>query len=146
MTDVRQYILSITGAAILAGAGVLGTLVRMLSGIFLVVTMLAPVVSLELPDPAQWVADFTAQGQDFSAEGESMAEDAMGEIITDRVEAYIQDKAATYQTDMTVAVTVADGIPVSVRLTGDVTPDVKNRLSKMIEQELGISREAQQWE
>ena len=154
MSEVARYILSITGAAMLvailqsiAGQGAMGQLVRMLGGIFLALTILAPLVHLELPDLSRWVEDMTLQGQDISADGEAMAADLRGDIITQQVEAYILDKAAVHQADVSVEVAVdEDGVPVSVRLTGDVAPYAKARLSEMMEQELGMGKEAQQWE
>ena len=154
MNQVAQYILSVTGAAMLgailkslAGQGSLGALIQMLTGIFLALTILAPVVTLELPDPTRWFSEFSMDGQALSAEGEALAADAMGDIITARVEAYILDKAALYQARITAAVTLDEtGQPYAVRIQGDVSPDTKSRLEEMLENDLGIKKEAQQWE
>ena len=154
MNQLAQYILSVTGAAMLgailkslAGQGSLGALIQMLTGIFLALTILAPLVTLELPDPARWLSEFSANGEAFSADGEAMAADALGDIITAQVEAYILDKAALYQAPVRVDVTLdEEGTPVSVRLSGAVSPYAKNRLSEMLETDLGIKKEAQQWE
>ena len=76
-----------------------------------------------------------------------MAQEVMGDIITTQVEAYIQDKAAQYS--VTVAVDVqlnSEGLPTAVTVTGDVPPAIRNGLAEMMEQELGIEKEAQQWE
>ena len=83
----------------------------------------------------------------MAAEGTALAADAKADIITAQVEAYILDKAALYQAPVTVDVTLdEEGTPVSVRLSGAVSPYAKTRLSEMMETDLGIKKEAQQWE
>ena len=154
MGPLAQYILSVLGAAMLgailqslAGRGGMGTLVGMLAGIFLALTMLAPLVTLKLPDPARWLDSVSVDGQAISAQGKALAADAQADIITQRVEAYIQDKAAMHQAHVTAAVTLDEtGVPVSVHLTGEIRPDARARLASVIETDLGIPKEAQQWE
>ena len=154
MGPLAQYILSVLGAAMLgailqslAGRGGMGNLVGMLAGIFLALTMLAPLVQLKLPDPARWLDSISVDGQALSARGEALAADALADIITQRVEAYIQDKAALDQAQVTAVVTLDEtGVPVSVRLAGEITPDARARLASIIETDLGIQKEAQQWE
>ena len=154
MREVAQYILSVTGAAMLtailgsmAGPGSTGTLVKLLGGIFLALTMLRPLMTLELPDPARWLSEFSLDGQAFSEDGVAMADETMADIITNRVEAYIQDKAAGYQASVTADVTLDEtGVPVAVILTGEVAPYARTRLSELLERELGIGKEAQQWQ
>ena len=154
MSQLSQYILSVTGAAMLtavlgslAGQGSMGTLVKLLAGVFLALTILAPVVTLELPDPAGWLSQWKADGAVISDAGVAMAEDVAADIITNRVEAYIQDKAAQYQASITAAVTLdQENVPVSVVMTGEISPYARNRLTEILEQDLGIGKEAQRWQ
>ena len=150
---MKSYILSICAAAIiaailgtLAGDGSGGKLVRMLSGLFLAVTVLAPLVELELPSPTAWIEDFTREGRDAAQYGKEKALEYSSAIISAEVEAYILDKAAQLGADVTVAVTLDDsGMPEAVTLTGKVSPLAREELSRWLEEELGIGEEAQVW-
>ena len=150
MNGLTQYILTVVTAAMLvgilqslAGQGTMGTLTKLLGGVFLALTMLSPVLKLEIPDPAEWFADLALDGESLAAEGEAMAADAKEDIIRSQVEAYILDKAGA---DLTVSVELdAEGIPCGVTLTGDVSPRTKAQLSRMLAEELGLGEEVQQW-
>ena len=150
MNGLTQYILTVVTAAMLvgilqslAGQGTMGTLTKLLGGVFLALTMLSPVLKLEIPDPAEWFEDLVMDGESLAAEGEAMAADAKEDIIRSQVEAYILDKAGA---DLTVSVELdAEGIPCGVTLTGDVSPRTKAQLSRMLAEELGLGEEVQQW-
>lgn len=150
MNGLAQYILTVTAAAMLvgilqslAGQGSMGTLTKLLGGVFLALTILSPVLRLEIPDPAEWFADFTLDGESLVAEGSAMAADAKADIIRSQLEAYILDKAGA---DLAVAVELDEmGIPCGVTLTGDVSPHTKAQLSRMLEDDLGLGEEVQQW-
>lgn len=150
---MTQYILTVTAAAILvsvlqklAGSGTMGALIRMLAGVFMALTVMAPMVKLELPDPARWLAGLSAEGEAAAAEGERMGNDAAFAIIKDRTEAYILDKAAGCGAALAVQVTLDEtGVPAAVTLTGSVSPYARTRLERIIASDLGIGEEDQQW-
>ena len=153
MNGVAQYILTVTAAAMLvgilqslAGQGAMGGVAKLVSGIFLTLTVLSPIWELELPDLQGWIAGFSIDGQSVAAEGSAMAEGARVDIITTQVEAYILDKAALYQASLAVDVKLnAAGVPQSVYLTGEVSPYARTQLSRILETDLGLGEEAQQW-
>lgn len=153
MNGLARYVLSVTAAALLvavlhalAGNGSMGALIRLLGGVFMALTVLSPVLELRLPDLREWTADFSAAGAEAAAAGEEMAYDAAAAIITGQIEAYIMDKAALYGADPSVSVTLdADGLPVSVKLVGDTPPAARRALTRIMEEELGIGEEAQEW-
>lgn len=150
MNGLTQYILTVVAAAMLvgilqslAGQGTMGILTKLLGGVFLALTMLSPVLKLEIPDPAAWFSDMVMDGESLAAEGEAMAADAKEDIIRSQVEAYILDKA---DADLAVSVELdAEGIPCGVTLTGDVSPRTKAQLSRMLAEDLGLGEEVQQW-
>lgn len=153
MNDAAQYILSVTAAAVLtaivhvlAGSGTMGALVKLLGGLFMALTVLSPLVRLELPDLGDWLAVYAADGEDAAAAGEAMAKEASNAIIKEELEAYIMDKAALYGASLEVEVSLDEGgIPVSVTLTGAVSPYARTRLTQTIREDLGVGEEAQQW-
>lgn len=153
MSEVARYILAVTAAAMavailesLAGRGTMGAVVKLIGGVFMALTILSPVLKLELPDPQAWFSQFSQDGTAAAAAGKEMADDASRDIITRQVEAYILDKAALWDASLDVEVTLdEDGRPACVTLTGDVSPYAKARLRETLESDLGLGEEAQQW-
>ena len=153
MNGVVQYILTVTAAAILAavlqslaGQGTMGAMVKLITGVFMALTVLSPLVKVEVPDLEQWFSSFAAEGASAAAAGEDMANDAAWAIIKAQVEAYILDKAAGYDASLSVeAVLDETGVPVSVTLSGAISPYARARLMRMLEDDLGLGEEAQQW-
>ena len=68
------------------------------------------------------------------------------EIIKQRTEAYILDRASAMDAQIKVSVSLGkDGIPKSVRITGRISPMNRSRLTDVIAADLGIPREQQEW-
>ena len=68
--------------------------------------------------------------------------------VQEHTEAYIVDKATALHASLSAQVTVSDDeipIPVAVRLTGAVSPNVRRQMEDFIQEELGITRENQKW-
>lgn len=147
------YILSVTSAAVLAailrtlaGDGTMRKLTKLLSGLFLAVTVLAPLVKFEIRDPARWLEDYMAEGEAAAQAGEVMAKEYAASIISAELEAYILDKAAVLGCELSAEVRVDEaGLPERVLLSGEIAPVDRAKLSKMLAQELGIGEEAVAW-
>ena len=147
------YILSVTCAAALAailraiaGEGTMGKLTKLLSGLFLAVTVLSPLVKLEIPDPARWLEDYMEEGEAAAQAGEAMAKEYSQAIISAELEAYILDKAAALGCAVTAEVRLDDGgLPASLTLSGSISTADKAELSRMLARELGIGEEAVIW-
>lgn len=153
MSGVARYILRLSAAAVLTAVaqsfpleGSMRGLVKLVSGVFMAMTLISPLLTLRLPDMDGWLSSFDGESSAVVSSGEEMAREAMDTIIKERTEAYILDKAAALDAVVTVRVrTDSEGIPVSVTLRGDVSGEVKAQLSRIITSELGIGKEAQQW-
>ncbi len=156
MEAVRQYLLSVTAAAIFCGIamkllgkkGTAASIGKMLTGLFLAFTVISPFAKLEIGDVTGFTDAFEADASDAVAAGQSHTKKAMAEIIKSRSEAYILDKAEALGVELTVEVTVSDAdipIPTAVRLTGKVSPYVKSQLRSAIADGLGIIKENQIW-
>lgn len=156
MESVREYLVSVTCAAVLCGilctmvdekqTG--GALVKLLCGIFLSLTLIMPLsrISLAELDLSSW--QITREGEEASAEGLEYARQAKSEIIKTKTEAYILDKARQYDLELTVEVEVSDGeipMPEAVVLRGRISPYARVQLQHLMETELGIPKENQRW-
>ena len=156
MASARQYVISVTAAAIacavvlsLSPKGAAHGVLKMLCGIFLTFTVLSPISRIDF---GELIEDFTLRydldGEAAAAFGEELSRDAMADIIKAETEAYILDKAAELNATLEAEVTVSDAdtpVPVAVALRGEVSPYAKQRLAAIIEEDLGISKEDQLW-
>lgn len=152
MESLGEYVISLSCASVAAGIvlSLIGnseheSLIRLLCGIFLTITALSPFTDLQILDFSELTQSSVTQASQATALGKKMAAEAMAEIIKEEMEAYILDKAIAWTSELEVSVQLSDGIPISVELDGDITPEGKQILSQMIADELGISKENQQW-
>lgn len=156
MERLGTYILSITTAAILLGIlqsllekkSSSAALLRLIGGLFLAFTVLAPVADIDLDSTFQAPWDFTTQGQVHSEQGLELTQSQLQDIIKRQCEAYILDKAISYQAPLSVEVTLSQDdlpVPAAVHLRGNVSPYVKGILQKWLNDEMGIPKENQIW-
>ncbi len=156
MDRVREYLVSVTCAAVLTGILCVlidekqtgGALLKLLCGVFLSLVMISPLsrIRFEELDLRNW--DMREEGEAAAAMGQEYARQAKIQLIKDRTEAYILDKASLYQLDVTVEVTVSDDElpePESVVIRGRVSPYARLQLQHMMETELSIPKENQRW-
>lgn len=156
MEGVREYLLSVTCAAVLCGilctivdekqTG--GALVKLLCGVFLSLSLILPLsrISLTEADPGKW--NYVLEGEAAAEEGLEYARQAKMQIIKSRTEAYILDKAREYDLDLRVEAEVSGDevpVPMAVMLWGRASPYAKLQLQHFMETEMGIPREKQRW-
>ena len=156
MMDFRAYLIRVTAAAILgaiirrlAPSGGAGRAARLGAGLLVLVTAFGPIASIH---PASATQDLVRQGYGdplTTAEFSKTVNDLLTELITEQTEAYILDKARELGLTLTAEVTarVEDTYPVpySVKLCGSPTASQKAALTEVIEAELKIPKERQEW-
>ena len=156
MEGIREYLVSVTAAALLCGiirslAGEMsgsGGLLVLICGIFLALTVIRPLKELDLKDISILPADLMAEAQSVSAQGAEYTREASEQIIKQRCEAYVLDKARELEAQIRVEIELSregDPIPVSSRVTGELSPYAKGKLSRILKTDLGIPEEDQQW-
>lgn len=153
MEQIRQYILAVTAAAILCGMvtslmgekGTPAALAKLIAGIFMAMVVVSPLTNVEFDDWTAWTSQISFDAEAAAAEGEAAAAEMYSSFIKEQTETYILDKAETLGVSVTVEVTVEDGLPAAVRLSGDASPYAKAKLMSYISEELDISKENQQW-
>lgn len=150
---IKEYLISVTAASVVCGiirsiAGKKGSIassVKMLSGVFMVIVMIAPIVDLRVDNIRLYTDGLTSEVQSAANVGQSAALEEMESIIISQTQAYILDKAAEMKADLDVSVFLCDCVPCEVQIIGAASPHVKAQLSKFIEDNLGISAEDQIW-
>lgn len=155
MSEIGQYILSVSATALICAVtealtrkGSAGEeVIRLLTGLIMLLVAIRPLLSINLSQVAYDTRDFFAQGEQIAQEAEENALARKREIISAGIEAYILDKAENLDAKLCLEVGFEEetDVPVSVTLTGQVSPYDKIRLQHAIEEELGISREEQIW-
>lgn len=156
MDSIRQYLLSVAAAAIICGIAIglsgkksaYSTIVKMLTGLILAVTVIAPLANMKLMDFSDYIDGLSIEADDAVLEGEIMAREATASIIKSNIEAYILDKAASMDLNIEVEVTLSSTSPPgpsAVLITGAVSPYSKEVLMQYIATDLGIPKENQAW-
>lgn len=155
MTFLHSYGLSLICGAMICGIlsgmirdGMYQKQMKLLCGLFLTLTVVKPLVQLELPDLDSLLEPFSQEAESASAEGAGMLQNALAQSIQQETEAYICSKAELLQTNLRVQVHLSNGdppIPDGVILEGTAAPEVKEAMQEMMENELNIPKEQQQW-
>lgn len=152
MENLRTHIIGIIVITLTGGilSGILSdgfakNLVKLLCGLLLTVKILMPLTDVRLTDFSSLTEPFFMEGKEIAASGEKMAQKAIADIIKAETEAYIQNKAADYYAELTAEVILKDTIPISVVLKGNISPYGKMQLERMLEKDLNIPKENQQW-
>ncbi len=155
MDGIRQYIFTVVAAALLCGVlssifhqGKSKDLLRILCGIFLAFTVLKPITGADLSKLLEESLFFESDAEQTAALGENMAHQAMTELIKEKSQAYILDKAAELDASITADVTVSEEEtpkPLSVVISGQVSPYNRKKLESILETDLGIAKENQVW-
>lgn len=156
MDGLVKYIIQIAAAAILCtivktilpDANISGKLLRVIAGVFMIVTVLSPVLKLKLDGYGEFFTDFTVAAREITESGQIMANEAMADIIKSDTEAYIFSEAKKLNLDVDVEVMTDQSnppVPCFVTIVGNVSPYGKNRLSDIIQQQLGVPEENMQW-
>ena len=156
MESIRQYIIGVVAAALLCGIvsclvhekTAVGASVKFISGLLMVLAVMKPWTNLSADLLTDWKDSISADGKEFASAGQKNAKDAYMASIKHQLETYIQDEARSLGADITAEVTLAeDDVPVPSRvvLFGDISPSGKQKMTSLITERLGISREEQIW-
>lgn len=154
--SLRQYLFSVVTAALVCAlvnrlikkSGSSGAIVKLLSGIFLTLSVISPVINLDFSSVADYIEAFSYDADAYVSAGNEITDASMHRSIKQKSEAYILDKAASMEAELTVEVTLSDDslpVPTDIVLTGRVSPYAKSKLSQMITDDLGIPKENQVW-
>ena len=155
MEHIREYLISVTAAALLCGilqslAGQKSSntgLLKLICGIFLSLTVIRPLADIRLEEFEIWTRQIHADAESAVAEGANYAKQAMIRQIKEQSEAYILNKAASYGSTVSAEVTVEGDPPLilSCTIQGNLSPYAQKQLSRILEEDLGIREEDQRW-
>lgn len=156
MASIGAYIISILCAAIVCGIlsslvskdKVSGGIIRLISGIFLAITAVAPLVKMKWEELDIYLSSVQVDAAAAAEEGSQTANAETAAIIKKELEAYILEKASAMDLSISAQITMTEDFPPqpeSVRLSGSVSPYNRKMISKYIANDLGIPEERQVW-
>lgn len=152
---MRQWLISVTCAALIAalaeslmekgGAGQIGKLV---CAMVLVCVMLRPVLAVDGPNPSETLDAIYARIQEKETVLQEHRRTMLKTLIERDSAAYIVDKAAEFGIVCQVQMECVSGeggiwVPYSVHITGQMEDDHREKLTGVIQNELGILPEHQ---
>ncbi len=153
---ISEYLLSITAAAIicvmakqlLGKESISGKMVNMIAGIFMLITVLSPLLNRSLGDLGEYLEDFYISGDEIALSAAAKANSEMVQIIKQQSEAYILEEAIRMELNLCVEVNVSNTeppVPVQVTLTGNAAPYKRTALSDYIINHFGLPEESVKW-
>lgn len=156
MGALREYILSITAAAVISSVlsalldqkGMPGTMGKLFCGVFLSIALIRPLADLSFDSVTDWIDSVSVEGVNIAAQGEKETTEQIRSGIKARCEAYIQDKAGDMGIEIAAEVILSDIAPYppeAVKLEGTAAPYNRALLLDVIEKDLAVSREKIQW-
>ena len=156
MRGMGEYLLTVTTAAIICSIvkqivgekSTTGKITKVVSGIFMTLTLVSPFMDFQISEIGRYMEDFRLDATAIAQTGAETANTAIGNIIKAKTESYILEEAKKMELDISVEVKLCDSdppAPEQVIITGTASPYKKNLLRQFIVQNLGISREKQQW-
>lgn len=157
MDAIREYLMQVTAAAVICGivTAIVGkkgsgaAVIRLMTVLFMTMTVIGPIVSLRLDQFTDYFTGIQADSDAFVEAGSESSREKIAQVIKEKTQAYILDKAAQLGADIAVELTLSEDTlpaPVSVRLCGAVSPYARSKLMQIIQQDLGIPLEEQEWE
>ena len=153
---IREYLIGVTAAALvcaivkafLPDKGAIATVIKTLLGLLMILAVVHPWTSISTEGMFDWTQDFTTDAQAVVSDAQVQAKEAVRARIKEQTEAYILSKAEALGAQVEVSVEISDealAAPLGVSITGTVSPYARQVISQMIADDLGISREAQEW-
>lgn len=150
MSGLREWLLGMLAAAMLgmvctALGGEDRPVLRLTTGLVLLLALCSPVFSFDLGDLSQLLAQTRAEAEAITSD----TGDALRERISEQTSAYILDKAAEMGLALSVEVTVVEGefypYPAAVTLTGRTTTAQRSQINRWLQTELAIAEEDIAW-
>ena len=152
MSEIGKYLLKIVAVAMICsiacaiGAkGRFSASIRMLSGLIIIISIVRPVLPLQLKDFSFDLESITQNGNDIIEQGSAAAESFASQIISEKINAYIETKAQALGADVRVDTILSGGMPAEIMLSGQALPYIRSQLLTWIESEIGVERKAVHW-
>lgn len=124
--------------------------VSYICGLLMILVILGPIAEISFESLSSYVAAYKIEADDITGGVEIDNKEILASIIREDTQAYILDKAKTLGFDCSVEVETEMGengypYPSRVTITAEPTAEQKEALSKLIESDLAIPSDRQEW-
>ena len=156
MSGMKGYLLSVSSASILVGlSSVLlpGSMrnksINFVAAMLLLFAVVAPILKIDAGSVAKSIAMMQMDAEQMRTGVEVKNREILSELIKERCETYILDKAERMSVNVQAEITMSEEgeypYPVFVQISGTLSVEDRTYLQKLIEQDLGIPPEQQEW-
>lgn len=153
MEQCKQFVLSIVICVLCCGivsCMITGTkrkrIIRLICGTAISVTMLYPLTEIKLEDFSDFLSDYSDSAEIYVSLGQQRAQSEKERYIKDASEAYISNMAAKFDAVVEANILLDENqVPSFVQIQGCITPEVKEELGRILEVDMGITKENQEW-
>lgn len=153
---LKSYLLSIVATGLLLSVvlsmvpkGTIRKIAGMVGGVLMVLAILSPLVAIDHDRISQAVSKYLVEAETIQSGIEIESRELLSQVITEKCESYILDKACNMGIQVQVEIFLDDTAqypyPDYVVIRGSWTPSEKSYLCKSISEELGIPEEQQEW-
>ena len=123
-------------------------MVTFLCGISMVITVISPWVTFRFDEMIAFTNSLQTESSVAVTKGQAFANQALNDIIKERCQTYILDKASELGLRISVTVELTDeypGVPNRIHIQGPAAPFAKSQLTNYISSSLGIAKENLIW-
>lgn len=153
---IKKYLLSIVATGLLLSVvmsvvpkGSVRRIAVMVGGLLMVLAILSPLVEIDHDHISQAISKYLIETETIQSGIEIESRALLSQVITEKCETYILDKACSMGIQVQVEIFLDDTAkypyPDFVVIRGSWTPSEKSFLCKSISEELGIPEEQQEW-
>ena len=153
---LREYLTTLSAAALIIAViqtilpknSAITSVGKLLTGLFMVITLIVPLRSVDISRFDDRLPDIQAYAEDYAAAGTQYRADISGQVIKEQTESYIYDKATQLGASVQIEVTLTDDVipsPWTVPIQGSISPYGKQTLQAYITDTIGIPKERQIW-
>ena len=154
MNGVYKYILHVICTVMLCGVVSIlfseekSSVIKLVTGFIITAVVISPLLHKKTINLDALVAEYTDDSNFAVAEGEQAAREASEEFIKSKMETYILNKAEAMGSRIHVNVILSETkipTPAEIKVSGTISPYVKEQLSVCIQNDLGIAKDNQIW-
>ena len=152
---MREYLLALTTAAILGSMlqsllpkGSVRRAALFAGGLVMILAVMSPLTEVKENTLSHIIAHIHVEQEAMETGIRTENREILSSIIKERTEAYIWDKAEEIGLSLQVDVKLDESeypIPVGVVLIGKFSPEQRRLLTAVIETDLGIQEDSQEW-
>ena len=156
MGSIGKYLFSIVACALLISIcktvlpqkSVVGSLVKMICGVLLSITIISPLRRISFNDMYSIYSRIKIDGEMVAEDGSQMSKIQLEDSIKECVASYIFDKATSLELSVDTEVFLSNETvprPNEIHITGNASPYAKAQLTQIIIRDLSIPEENILW-